>query len=118
MSITPRHRDGSRVESITRARVSLTQEIRGRQRRYIAAMLVRSACVVLMAATWHRWPVLAVCALAGGVVIPYVAVVAAQGGWLQQRGFRPALTRRHEEPAPRVTLEPTLVLPPERKEAG
>jgi hypothetical protein len=118
MSKTPWHRDAPRAASITRARTSLTQDIRGRQRRYIAAMLVRTACVVLMAATWNRWPALAVCALVGGVVIPYVAVVAAQAGWRQQGGARPAPAWVREEPATRVVLEPTLILPPERNTAG
>ncbi|MCX5563715.1 DUF3099 domain-containing protein [Streptomyces sp. NBC_00038] len=119
MNRTPWHRDGPRAESITRARTGLTQDLRGRQRRYIVAMLVRSACVVLMAVTWNRWPAVAVCALAGGVVIPYVAVVVAQAGWRQQRGVRAELARpADEQPAARVVLEPTLVLPPERNTAG
>ncbi|MEU5074250.1 DUF3099 domain-containing protein [Streptomyces asoensis] len=119
MSRTPWHRAGPRTESITRARTGLSQDLRGRQRRYIAAMLVRSACVVLMTLTWSRWPVVAVCALVGGVVIPYVAVVAAQAGWRQQRGPRIALAEVHEEPAAaRVPLEPTLILPPERNTAA
>ncbi|MEU1409775.1 DUF3099 domain-containing protein [Streptomyces sp. NPDC005728] len=118
MSRTPWHRNGPRAEPITRARTGLTQDVRGRQRRYLVAMLIRSACVVLMAATWNRWPVLAACALAGGLVIPYVAVVAAQAGWRQQRGVRPPLARIREEPAARVLLEPSLVLPPERNTAG
>ncbi|MEU1335481.1 DUF3099 domain-containing protein [Streptomyces sp. NPDC005865] len=77
----------------TAARTGLTQELRGRQRRYVGAMLVRTACVVLMALTWNRWPALAVCALIGGVAIPYVAVVAAQAGWRQQRGGGPPWPR-------------------------
>ncbi|MFE4263127.1 DUF3099 domain-containing protein [Streptomyces sp. NPDC056883] len=115
MSRSPWNRE---PESITRARTGLTQDVRGRQRRYIAAMGVRTACVVVMAATWNRWPVLALCALAGGVVIPYLAVVAAQAGWTQQRGARPALKLVREEPLTRVLLEPTLILPPERNAAG
>ncbi|MFF3247118.1 DUF3099 domain-containing protein [Streptomyces sp. NPDC002870] len=114
MTTTPWHR----FESITRARTGLTRDLRGRQRRYVAAMLVRSACVVLMAVTWNRWPALAVCALIGAVLIPYVAVVAAQAGWRQQRGARPALGWAPEEPATRVVLEPTLILPPERNTAA
>jgi hypothetical protein len=118
MSRTARDRGGPRTESITGARTGLTQDVRGRQRRYLAAMLVRTVCVVLMAVTWNRWPVFAVCAMVGGVTIPYVAVVVAQAGWRQQRGVRPALTPGHEEPAERVLLEPTLILPPERDAAG
>ncbi|MEV6962738.1 DUF3099 domain-containing protein [Streptomyces sp. NPDC051207] len=112
MSTFPRHRDASRAESITRARTSLSDDLRGRQRRYITAMLVRTACVALMALTWDRWPAVAVLALAGGVVIPYAAVVAAQAGWRQQRGLRAPLAPSSTAPAPRVVLEPTLILPP------
>ncbi|MEU1121933.1 MULTISPECIES: DUF3099 domain-containing protein [unclassified Streptomyces] len=96
----------------TAARTGLTQELRGRQRRYVGAMLVRTACVVLMALTWNRWPALAVCALIGGVAIPYVAVVAAQAGWRQQRGERAALAPLPEDSTTRTPLEPTLILPP------
>lgn len=113
MNRTSWQRDAPAAESITGARAGLSQDLRGRQRRYVTAMLVRSACVVLMALTWDRWPAVAVCALVGGVVIPYVAVVAAQAGWRQQRGVRPELARVVEEPATRVVLEPTLILPPE-----
>jgi phosphate/sulfate permease len=105
------------AESITRARTGLTRDLQGRQRRYLLAMLVRSACVVLMAATWNRWPVLAACALVGAVAIPYVAVVVAQAHWRQQRGARHTLTWVQEEPVTRVVVEPTLILPPERNTA-
>jgi hypothetical protein len=119
MNRTSWHRDGPRAESITGARTGLTQALRSRQRRYVAAMLVRSACVVLMALTWNRWPAVAICALVGGVVIPYVAVVAAQPGWRQQRGVRAELARPADEPVTRVILEPTLILPPpERNTTG
>ncbi|MBL1087393.1 DUF3099 domain-containing protein [Streptomyces actinomycinicus] len=119
MSTTPWRRDAPRAESITGARTGLTRDLRGRQRRYLMAMLVRSACVVLMAATWSRWPVVAVGALVGAVVIPYVAVVAAQAHWRQQRGARHAVVWvREEPPATRVVLEPTLILPPEGNSPG
>ncbi|WAX82237.1 DUF3099 domain-containing protein [Streptomyces sp. KMM 9044] len=118
MSRTPwRRRDEPRVESITAAHTGLTQDLRSRQRRYLVAMLVRSGCVVLMALTWSRWPALSVCALAGAVLIPYVAVVVAQAGWRQQRGVRHMPAGASEKPAPRVVLEPTLILPSERDTA-
>ncbi|MFD8953369.1 DUF3099 domain-containing protein [Streptomyces xanthophaeus] len=118
MNRTPWRRDGTRAESITRARTGLSEDVRGRQRRYIVAMGVRSACVVVMAATWNSWPALAIGALVAGVVIPYAAVVSAQAGWRQQRGTRPELAPVREEPAVRILLEPTLILPPERKMAS
>ncbi|MGW0761159.1 DUF3099 domain-containing protein [Streptomyces sp. NPDC002814] len=113
MSTTPWRRNAPRAESITRARTGLTQDLRGRQRRYLTAMVVRTGCVVLMAATWSRWPALAVCALAGAVTIPYLAVVAAQAHWRQQRGTRSTPAPVAAESAPRVVLEPTRILPPE-----
>ncbi|MET9735967.1 DUF3099 domain-containing protein [Streptomyces sp. NPDC006458] len=118
MSATPWRRDVPRAESITRARTGLTQDLRGRQRRYIAAMVIRTVCVVVMAATWSRWPVVAVTALIGAALIPYLAVVAAQAGWRQQRGTRPVLVPVRTESAPRVVLEPTKILPPERNTAA
>ncbi|WP_405791555.1 DUF3099 domain-containing protein [Streptomyces sp. NBC_01506] len=112
--MSPAPRPGApRPQSVTGARPGLTQDLRARQRRYITAMLVRTACVLVMAATWNRWPVLAVCALTGGVVIPYAAVVAAQAGWPQRRGTRSAPARTAPAPAARAVLEPTLILPPE-----
>lgn len=118
MHTSPGRRNDARAESITRARTGLTRDLRGRQRRYLAAMLVRSGCVVVMAVTWNCWPALAVCALAGAGVIPCVAVVVAQAGWPQRRGARPALARVNEEPATRVVLEPTPILPQDRNTAG
>ncbi|MFB7502294.1 DUF3099 domain-containing protein [Streptomyces broussonetiae] len=120
MSTIPWRRDTAPAESITRARTGLTRDLRGRQRRYLMAMLVRTACVVLMAATWSRWPLVAACALVGAVVIPYVAVVVAQAHWRQQRGTRYAVTRIQDDPDPaaRVVLEPTLILPPEQNTTG
>ena len=115
MSRFPWQRDVSRPESITRARTGLTRDLHGRQRRYLTAMLIRTACVVVMAATWSRWPVVALGALVGAVVIPYAAVVVAQAHWRQQRGTRYAVARMpvvQEEPVARVVLEPTLILPP------
>lgn len=109
------------VESITRARIGLAEDVRGRQRRYVTAMSIRTACVVLMAATWGRWPVLALGALAGALVIPYVAVVVAEAGWGRRRGVRPAVVPTAQAPAVSAPLEPTLILPPlgtDRDERG
>ncbi|MCS0606264.1 DUF3099 domain-containing protein [Streptomyces sp. LP11] len=120
MTTTPWRRDAVRPESITGARPGLTRDLRGRQRRYLTAMLVRTACVALLAATWNRWPVVAFGALAGAVGIPYVAVVVAQAHWRQQRGARHSVTGERDgpEPATRVVLEPALTLPPERDTTG
>lgn len=115
MSTSPWRRKAPRPESITQARTGLTQDLQGRERRYFTAMLIRTACVVLMALTWTHWPAVAIGALIGSVVIPYVAVVAAQASWRQQRGTRAPLTPTPEEsPTPHTVLEPTLILPPDQ----
>jgi hypothetical protein len=100
--------------SITRARRGLREEQDTRRRRYLAAMLVRTGCVLVMAACWERWPVLAGGALIGGVVIPFLAVVGAQGGWQRGRGVRPQLAPAAEEPCARAPLEATVILPAPR----
>ncbi|MFI6848485.1 DUF3099 domain-containing protein [Kitasatospora sp. NPDC050467] len=72
--------DGGEVYRITGARSSLSEDVRGRQRRYVASMLLRTVCVLLGVILWdiQRW--LAVAALAGGVLLPYFAVLIANAG--------------------------------------
>ncbi|GAA1394259.1 DUF3099 domain-containing protein [Kitasatospora putterlickiae] len=72
--------DGGRVYRITGARSSLSEDVRGRQRRYVASMLLRTVCVLLAVVLWdvQRW--LAFAALAGGVLLPYFAVLLANAG--------------------------------------
>ena len=70
---------GGNVEvfRITGARAGLQEDVRGRQRRYVISMSIRIVCFLLAAVTsgWVRWTLVA-CAL----VIPYIAVVYANGG--------------------------------------
>ncbi|MFI9365721.1 DUF3099 domain-containing protein [Kitasatospora sp. NPDC053057] len=72
--------EGEQVYRITGARSSLTEDVRGRQRRYVISMLIRTLCVLLAVALWdvQRW--LAFAALAGGVLLPYFAVLVANAG--------------------------------------
>ncbi|MCX5372756.1 DUF3099 domain-containing protein [Streptomyces sp. NBC_00015] len=118
--MNPPSRHGPRPASVTWARTGLSQDVRGRRRRCLAAMLVRTACVAVMAITWNRRPAPAVRAQAGGLVIPCVAVVAARAGRGRQRGTRPvpAPVAAREESAARVPLEPTLIPPPEHRTAA
>ncbi|MEV6972689.1 DUF3099 domain-containing protein [Kitasatospora sp. NPDC093806] len=71
---------GGQVHRITGARSSLTEDVRGRQRRYVASMLLRTVCVLLAVVLWdvQRW--LAFAALAGAVLLPYFAVLIANAG--------------------------------------
>ncbi|MEV4558868.1 DUF3099 domain-containing protein [Kitasatospora sp. NPDC049285] len=68
------------VFRITGARSSLSEDVQGRQRRYVISMLIRTACVLLAVILWdiERW--LAFVALTGGVLLPYFAVLIANAG--------------------------------------
>jgi Protein of unknown function (DUF3099) len=72
------------VYTVTDARRPLSEDIGYRERRYLLTMGVRALCFVLsivFAVTLHgagRW--LAVLALVGAVVLPYIAVIFANGG--------------------------------------
>ncbi|WP_030276595.1 DUF3099 domain-containing protein [Streptomyces sp. NRRL B-24484] len=72
--------DNGQVFRITGARTGLTEDVRGRQRRYVISMLVRTVCVLLAVVLWDVQRVLAFIALAGGVLLPYFAVVIANAG--------------------------------------
>lgn len=73
---------------ITTAPVSRASELQARQRRYLASMTLRSACFVgaviaaLAGVSW-LWPGL----IAAAIVLPYVAVVAANAAAPLQDGF-------------------------------
>jgi hypothetical protein len=68
------------VVRITGARSSLTEDVRGRQRRYMIAMAVRTLCVILAVVLWKESRIIAIIALVGGMFIPYIAVVIANAG--------------------------------------
>ncbi|MCX2971304.1 MULTISPECIES: DUF3099 domain-containing protein [Streptomyces] len=96
-----RKQHGPEVFRITGARQGLTDDVRGRQRRYVIAMLVRTLSVLLTVALWNVSRPLAVVALVLGGLLPYVAVVIANAG-RENAGDLPA----------------TLVPPPGRPELG
>ena len=84
--------DPVRITSATR---SHSEDIAGRQRRYLISMAIRTACFVLAiifrdtAAVWFL--------VAGAVVLPYVAVVIANGGASPDPGGMDAYTPEHPE---------------------
>jgi hypothetical protein len=65
------------VYRITGVRRGLSEDVRGRQRRYLISMGVRTLCFLLALVTsgWLRWAF-----LSGAVLLPYVAVVLANAG--------------------------------------
>ncbi|GAA2152172.1 hypothetical protein GCM10009760_48400 [Kitasatospora kazusensis] len=68
------------VFRITGARSSLSEDVRGRQRRYVISMLVRTACVLLSVVLWDVQRYVAFAALGGAVLLPYFAVLIANAG--------------------------------------
>jgi hypothetical protein len=75
-----RKQSGAEVFRITGARQSLADDVRGRQRRYVISMSVRTVSVILAAVLWNIEKPVAIVALALGALLPYVAVVIANAG--------------------------------------
>jgi hypothetical protein len=65
------------VFTITGAQRGLSQEQTGRTRRYLISMGIRTGCVIaaIIVPGWPKWLF-----LAGAVILPYLAVVIANGG--------------------------------------
>ncbi|MGI5140996.1 MULTISPECIES: DUF3099 domain-containing protein [unclassified Streptomyces] len=68
------------VFRITGARQGLAADVRGRQRRYVISMGIRTVAVILAATLWNVSRPVAVVALVLGAALPYVAVVIANAG--------------------------------------
>jgi hypothetical protein len=109
-----RKRSSPEVFRITGARQSLADDVRGRQRRYVISMSIRTVSVVLAAVLWDIERHVAIVALVLGGVLPYIAVVIANAGrenppplpsaFLSTPG-RPALGSGSAEPTPEPAHE-------------
>ena len=73
-------RGSVQVFRITGARTGLAEDVRGRQRRYVISMSIRTVSVILAATLWNVERYVAVVALVLGAVLPYIAVVVANAG--------------------------------------
>ncbi|WNM34258.1 DUF3099 domain-containing protein [Streptomyces sp. Li-HN-5-11] len=73
---------GGNVEvfRITGARTGLQEDVRGRQRRYVISMGIRTVSVILAVCLWNVERYVAIVALVLGLVLPYIAVVIANAG--------------------------------------
>ncbi|MEU0921920.1 DUF3099 domain-containing protein [Streptomyces cyaneofuscatus] len=100
-----RKSDEVEVFRITEARQGLADDVRGRQRRYVISMSVRTVSVVLAAVLWNVERHVAIVALALGVLLPYVAVVIANAG----RENAPSLPSAYLTAPVRPALEATPV---------
>jgi hypothetical protein len=71
--------DGAPADSfdITSAPKRLSTDLAGRQRRYLISMIIRTVCFLLTVVlpSPYRW-----FALAGAMILPYIAVVVANAG--------------------------------------
>ncbi|MFI1568941.1 DUF3099 domain-containing protein [Streptomyces sp. NPDC020490] len=77
-----KQRGGGNVQvfRITGARTGLQEDVRGRQRRYVISMSIRTVSVILAACLWNVERPVAIVALVLGAVLPYIAVVVANAG--------------------------------------
>ncbi|WP_037668267.1 DUF3099 domain-containing protein [Streptomyces griseus] len=101
-----KQRGGSgQVFRITGARQGLQDDVRGRQRRYVISMSIRTLAVILAALLWNVERHVAIVALVLGATLPYIAVVIANAGRENAPGLpstfvttpmRPMITPGHE----------------------
>ncbi|MBB6416690.1 DUF3099 domain-containing protein [Streptomyces massasporeus] len=91
------------VFRITGARTGLQEDVRGRQRRYVISMTVRTISVILAATLWNVERHVAIVALVLGLVLPYIAVVIANAG----RENAPSLPSTYVVSQPRPMIAPS-----------
>jgi hypothetical protein len=89
-----RKHGGTEVFRITGARRGLADDVRGRERRYVISMSVRTVSVILAVVLWNIERHVAVVALVLGILLPYISVVIANAG-------------RESAPSPPSTFVPT-----------
>jgi hypothetical protein len=94
-----RKRREADVFQITGARQSLADDVRGRQRRYVISMLIRTVSVLLTVILWNVERPLAVVTLVVGALLPYVAVVVANAGRENPTSMPSAFVPTHTRPA-------------------
>ncbi|WP_018545864.1 DUF3099 domain-containing protein [Streptomyces sp. LaPpAH-108] len=75
-----KQRGDGQVFRITGARTGLAEDVRGRQRRYVISMSIRTVSVILAASLWNVERYVAIVALVLGALLPYIAVVIANAG--------------------------------------
>ncbi|MET7541703.1 DUF3099 domain-containing protein [Streptomyces sp. NPDC005507] len=97
-----RKQSSGEVFRITGARQGLADDVRGRQRRYVISMSVRTIAVILGAVLWNIERPVAIVAMVLGLLLPYVAVVIANAG----RENVPSLPSTFVSPPVRPMLTP------------
>jgi DUF3099 family protein len=113
------HPRRERAHVVTEARPSMSDDIAYRQRRYLIMMGIRAVCFIAAVVLFvnHAGWLTAIPAV-GAIIIPYFAVVFANGGREPNvtRGFRPyepSLPERYTGPPPpgQQTVSPGTAAP-------
>ncbi|MFI8345784.1 DUF3099 domain-containing protein [Streptomyces sp. NPDC085596] len=97
------------VFRITGARTGLAEDVRGRQRRYVISMSVRTVSVILAASLWNVERYVAIVALVLGALLPYVAVVIANAGRERPQSLPSTFVAMPSRP---------MITPPRDEESG
>ena len=75
------HARGQQVHLVTQARKPLSEDIRYRQHRYLIMMAIRTACFAVAIIMFvNHLKFLVLIPAIGAVIIPYIAVIFANGG--------------------------------------
>ena len=84
----------NQVYRITSAQTGLTSDQADRTRRYLISMAIRTVCFLGAVVTdgWLRWVL-----VLGAVVLPYLAVVIANGGRERTKDRLPTVFVPHEQ---------------------
>jgi len=105
------------THTITSAQRSLSAEQAGRTRKYLVSMGIRTGCVIgaIFIPGWPRWVL-----IAGAVVLPYLAVVIANGGKARDRGEPAEVTQqaRPALPSSSRAIEGVVIIPEEDSAGG
>jgi hypothetical protein len=92
---------GEQVHLVTQARTPMSEDIRYRQHRYLLMMAIRTLCfavAVILFVAHLKWLVLI--PAVGAILIPYIAVIFANGG-REPDNMRGFLEHRVNQPARR-----------------
>jgi hypothetical protein len=75
------HARGQQVHLVTQARKPMSEDIRYRQHRYLIMMAIRTACFAVAIIMFvNHLKFLVLIPAIGAVIIPYIAVIFANGG--------------------------------------
>lgn len=115
MALPPHTAHSAEVVSVTTARLSHSDDIALRERRYVAMQMVRVACVLVGAFVPAPMPV-KLLIFSGAVFLPWFGVVMANAGPTVERAKPTALVERGslDQPVQRIAIEPGRVVDAEQ----